>query len=166
LREWYELHVVELILASLEEFQERDNGWALSRILNLTVNANKYNPLHAGCSIKLPREIMMKRTVINVQFMDNAWSVVAALYPAERNTERESSYPHYTTVLNLKDIVFPMTLNKNKSLKTSTISLSIYTASRSRKKSRFFRYSSPIQKGRSMSICCMCKTTTRDTLHG
>jgi len=56
LREWYELHVVEAIFA-LEEFQKRDSGWALSRILNLTVNANKYNPLHAECYIKLPREI-------------------------------------------------------------------------------------------------------------
>jgi len=25
---------------------------ALSRILNLTVNANKYNPLHTGCHIQ------------------------------------------------------------------------------------------------------------------
>jgi len=130
LREWYELRVVEPILASLEEFQERDSGWALSRILNLIVNANKYNPLHAGCYIKLPREIMMKRAIINVQSMDNAcfaWSVVAALHPAERNTERESSYPHYTTVLNLKDIVFPMTLNKIKKFENlNDISINIY----------------------------------------
>jgi len=107
LREWYERRVIEPTLASLEEFQERDSGWALSRILNLTVNINKYNPMRAGCYIKLPREIMMKRAVINVQSKDNecfAWAVVAALYPAERDTNRESSYPHYTTVLNLRDI--------------------------------------------------------------
>jgi len=30
LREWYELCIIEPILASLEEFQERDNEWALS----------------------------------------------------------------------------------------------------------------------------------------
>jgi len=72
LQEWYELRVVESILASLKEFQEHDSGWALSRILNLTINVNKYNPLHAGCCIELPREIKMKRAVINVQFMDNA----------------------------------------------------------------------------------------------
>jgi len=48
LREWYELRVIEPILASLEEFQKRDSKWALSRILNLTINVNKYNPLHAG----------------------------------------------------------------------------------------------------------------------
>ncbi|KYN50309.1 hypothetical protein ALC62_11023, partial [Cyphomyrmex costatus] len=65
-REWYVSRVIEPILASLEEFQERDSGWALSRILNLTVNANKLNPLRAGCHIKLPEEIISKRAVINV----------------------------------------------------------------------------------------------------
>ena len=36
--------------------------------------------------------------------------VVAALYSTERNVNRNSSYPHYTTVLNLASIEFPMTL--------------------------------------------------------
>jgi len=122
--------IVEPILASLEEFQERDSGWALSRILNLTINVNKYNRLHTGCHIELPREIKMKRAVINVQSMDNAcfaWAVVAALYPAERNAERKSSYPNYTTVLNLKDIEFPMTLNQIKKFENrNNISINVY----------------------------------------
>jgi len=86
---------------------------ALSRILNLTINVNKLNPLRAGCHIEMPREIATKREVINVRTTDNAcfaWSVVAALYPTEKYTERESSYPHHTTVLNLTNIEFPMTL--------------------------------------------------------
>jgi len=57
LQEWYQSRVVEPTLTSLEEFQECDSGWALSRILNLLINVNKYNPLHAGCYIELPREI-------------------------------------------------------------------------------------------------------------
>jgi len=130
LREWYELRIVEPILTSLEEFQERDSGWALSRILNLTINVNKYNPMHAGCYIKLPREIMMKRAVVNVQSMDNAcfaWSVVAALHPTEKKSERKTSYPDYTTVLNLKDIVFPMTLNQIKKFENlNDISINVY----------------------------------------
>jgi len=35
---------------------------------------------------------------------------VAALYPAEQNVNRTISYLHYTSVLNLQDIQFPMTL--------------------------------------------------------
>jgi len=82
MREWYERHVVEPILASLEEFQERDSGWALSRILNLTVNVNKLNLMSAGCYFEVSQEIATKRTVINVYSMDNAcfaWLVVTAL---------------------------------------------------------------------------------------
>jgi len=67
--------------------------------------------MRAGCRIKVPREIVTKRAVISIRMMDNACfaSVVAALYPAEKYTEREF-YPHYTTVMNLTNIEFPMTL--------------------------------------------------------
>ena len=50
--------VIEPTLASLEEFQERDSGWALTRILNLTVNVNKYNPLRAGCLLQVAAGIV------------------------------------------------------------------------------------------------------------
>jgi hypothetical protein len=91
LHEWYTKYVVDTILVSLEEFQERDSGWALSRILDLTVNINKFNPLHAGCHINLPQKIMIKRAMVNVRSTDNAcfaWAVVAALYPAKKYPER------------------------------------------------------------------------------
>ncbi|XP_025268460.1 uncharacterized protein LOC112639278, partial [Camponotus floridanus] len=86
--------------------------------------------MRAGCHIKLSREIMMKRAVVNVQSKDNAcfaWAVVAALYPAERNAERESSYPPYATVLNLWDIEFPVTLNQIKKFElANSISINVY----------------------------------------
>jgi len=93
------------------------------------INVNKYNPLHAGYYIKLPRKIKLQRAVINVQSMDNvcfAWSVVAALHPAERNPERESLYPHYSTVLNFKDIEFPMTVTQIKKFENQNISINMY----------------------------------------
>jgi len=72
----------------------------------------------------------LKRAVVNVQSTDNAcfaWSVVAALHPDERKPEWESSYPHYSTVLNLKDIEFPMTLNQIKKFENqNNISINVY----------------------------------------
>ncbi|XP_018399813.1 PREDICTED: uncharacterized protein LOC108777427, partial [Cyphomyrmex costatus] len=131
LQEWYASRVVEPILASLDEFQERDSGWALSRILNLTISVNKYNPLHAGCDIELSKKITDKRATINVQSLDDAcfaWSVVAALHPAKQHTERTSSYPHYSSVLNLTNIEFPMTLNQIKRFENlNGISVNVYT---------------------------------------
>jgi len=112
----------------------------LSRILNQLINVNKYNPLHAGCYIEhLSREIKLKRAVINVQSTDNAcfaWSVVAALHLAERKPERESSHPHYSTVLNLKDIVFPMTQIK-KFENQNNISINVYCIEKKKKLSIF-----------------------------
>jgi len=49
------------------------------------------------------------------------------LHPIKNNTNRESSYPHYLTVLNLTDIVFPMTLNRIKKFENlNNISINIY----------------------------------------
>ncbi|XP_071581046.1 uncharacterized protein, partial [Temnothorax nylanderi] len=133
----YKRHVIEPTLASLEEFQERDSGWALSRILNLTVNVNKYNPLHAGCFVEIPREIKLKRAVINVRSMDNAcfaWSVTAALHPTQRHADLQSSYPHYTSVLNLANIKFPMTLDQIKNFENyNDISINVYSIEKKNK---------------------------------
>ncbi|XP_036151273.1 uncharacterized protein LOC118648878 [Monomorium pharaonis] len=130
LNEWYERHIIEPTLTSLEEFQERDSGWALSRILNLIININKYNPLHAGCYVTLPQEIILKKAVVNVKSMDNAcfaWSVVAALHPAKEYSYRESSYPHYTTVLKFDDIKFPVTLKDIKKFeRLNDVSVNVY----------------------------------------
>jgi len=63
--------------------------------------------------------------------MDNAcfaWSVVAALYPAEQHVDRTISYPHYTSVLNLQDIQFPMTLKDiTKFERLNRVSVNVYT---------------------------------------
>ncbi|KYN02533.1 hypothetical protein ALC62_06651 [Cyphomyrmex costatus] len=107
-REWYVSRVIEPTLASLEEHQERDSGWALSRILNLTVNVNKLNPMHAGCYVEVPK-------------------VVAALYPAENHVYRASSYPYYSTVLNFADIEFPVKLKDiSKFERSNNVSVNVY----------------------------------------
>ena len=53
--------------------------------------------------------------------------MVAALYPAERNADRESSYLHYTTVLNLADIEFPITFKDiPKFERLNAVSINVY----------------------------------------
>ncbi|XP_076664955.1 uncharacterized protein LOC143367215 [Andrena cerasifolii] len=131
-QEWYERYIIEPTLASLEEFQERDSGWALTRILNLTVNVNKYNPLRAGCHIKLPRELLLKKATITVQSSDNAcfaWAVVAALHSAQRDTACPSSYPDYASILNLQGIEFPLSLKQiGKFERLNEISINVYSS--------------------------------------
>ncbi|XP_076384611.1 uncharacterized protein LOC143263784 [Megalopta genalis] len=112
LRRWYAKDVVPTLLTSIEEFQERDSGWALSKILHLMVNSNKYQPLQAGCQVSVPRTVQLKKAVLNVYSDDdNAcfyWAVVASLYPAKNNLNRTSSYPHYSDVLHTEGFQLPM----------------------------------------------------------
>jgi len=95
-----------------------------------------------------------------MQSTDNAcfaWSVVATLHPAKNNTNQVFSYPHYTSVLNLEDIEFPMTLTQIKKFENLKISINVY-ASRRKRNSRSFRFGSLIQRETSMLICYMCRT--------
>ncbi|XP_076383600.1 uncharacterized protein LOC143260904 [Megalopta genalis] len=111
LRRWYAKDVIPTLLTSIEEIQERDSGWALSKILHLLVNSNKYQPLQAGCQVSVPRTVQLKKAVLNVYSNhDNAcfyWAVVASLYPAKNNLNRTSSYPHYIDVLRIEGFQLP-----------------------------------------------------------
>ncbi|XP_076383744.1 uncharacterized protein LOC143260990 [Megalopta genalis] len=95
-----------------EEFEGRDSGWALSKILHLMVNSNKYQPLQAGCQASVPRTVQLKKAVLNVYSNDNNacfyWAVVASLYPPKNNLNRTSSYPHYSVVLRTAGFQLPM----------------------------------------------------------
>jgi len=74
---------------------------------------------------------MLKRAVVNVKSNDNAcfaWAVVAALHPAAKNSERTNEYPHYSTVLNLCGIEFPMTLPQiSKFERQNTVSVNAFS---------------------------------------
>lgn len=108
---WFKKNIQEPILLELDTFADRNSNWALSRVINLMFNINKYNPLRAGSYIDLPNVIAKKHACINVQNSDDmcfAWSVVSALYPVSHNTNKVSSYPNPQSVLNLDGIQFPI----------------------------------------------------------
>lgn len=98
-----------------EEFQERDNSWALSKILHLLINCNKHQPLRAGCNLSLPWTVQFQRLVINIKCDDDAcffWSVVAGLCPISERSYRQLSYPHCSNVLCTDSIQLPMSLKQ------------------------------------------------------
>lgn len=50
----------------ISEFQERDSGWILLRLLYADVNACKFRPVQANSYIPTPDCVQRKRAVINV----------------------------------------------------------------------------------------------------
>jgi len=114
---WYKENITDIILVKLEDFQERDSGWSLIKILYLKVNINLYNPLRGGIStyVSLPNFIKKTKSVINIKNNDEfcfLYAVTAALYPAPngKNPNRLSSYPDVRQILKFNGIEFPITL--------------------------------------------------------
>nr|CAI5841577.1 unnamed protein product [Callosobruchus analis] len=118
-------------MKQLQEFQEKDSGWALKRVVNLGVNINLFNPMRGSSYIHLPPQIRKKKACVNVKNDDQAgfaWAVVSALYPAEIHSDRINMYPPYSSILNLKGIQFPMTIHQIKTfVNQNDISVNIYT---------------------------------------
>lgn len=102
------------LVKKIEEFQDRDSGWTFLSSSHLEVNINKYQPLRGSGFIELPAAIKAKKACVNIRNNDEfcfLWSVVAALYPAKSHPERVSSYPDFRSVLNSKDLTFPLSFS-------------------------------------------------------
>lgn len=115
LKQWFDINILEEILKNLDEFQEKDSGWALASIVNLTINFNKYSPQLGSTFIELPHEIDIKKACINVQNSDNKcfkWAVLSALHPQDANAHRVAKYQSYAAELNFTGINFPMTMKQ------------------------------------------------------
>nr|CAH7717033.1 unnamed protein product [Callosobruchus chinensis] len=131
LHKWFLEHVEDKISNKLSEFQERDSGFALQSIISLEVNINKLEMGNGTSYIKLPDQILKKHACINVQNDDQACfylSIVSALYPKDKNSQRTSVYPHYSVVLNRENLDSPMSLQKiSKFEKINNISVNVYS---------------------------------------
>lgn len=131
LKQWYKENVVEKLLSKLEDFQERDSGWSLYELLHLKININKYVPVTIGSYIDLPPSIKSKHATVNIKSTDDycfLWAVVSALYPVNKHVDRISSYPHFSEVLNYKNINFPMQLKDIAKFEVmNNLSIYVYT---------------------------------------
>jgi hypothetical protein len=71
----------------------------------------RYRPLKGSSYIPLPIRLRSKHAIINVKNKDNKcfmWSVLAALYPTNRNEERIVKYKDHINSINLEGIDFPV----------------------------------------------------------
>ena len=84
------------ILERLEVFTNEGSGWVVERVEFLMLDIARYRPICGGSYIPLPKEIQVKRAVVNVKNRDDdclRWSLRASLFPAARDTERPGKYP-------------------------------------------------------------------------
>ena len=119
---------IENLVTKCSEFELSESGWTIDSISHLELNINKYNPLRAGTYVTLPAKIRNTKSCVNIQNKDDycfLWSVIAHMYPASRNINRVSSYPHFRNILNTKGMSFPPTLDDLKIFEKNNPNISI-----------------------------------------
>ncbi|XP_054713577.1 uncharacterized protein LOC129223038 [Uloborus diversus] len=114
----------------MDDFQARGSGWVLSKINNLELRINKYNPLRGSSYIELPDKIKNKKAIINVKNEDNIcfmWSILSAIHPVDKDPQRVLKYREFKNELNFKGIEFPVALTDiTKFEKLNNISVNVY----------------------------------------
>ncbi|GFU54069.1 c2H2-type domain-containing protein [Trichonephila clavipes] len=111
----------EKIVKESEDFEGRDSGWTLDKILRLEVRMNRYSPFRGSSTfIEVPKQIAETKAIINVinkkHFQCFMWSILAALYPNPSNSNKTSSYVPHLNKLNFDGISFPTPLNEEKTM--------------------------------------------------
>lgn len=120
----------ETFANKITEFEKKDSGWSIQKILSLDMNVNKFNPLRGSSYIDLPHDIRNKKAVINVKNSDVQcfkWALLSALYPANKSSDRVSSYSKYENKLNFVGVPFPVKLTDiHKIEKLNNLSVNVY----------------------------------------
>ena len=82
---------IQTIEERIQNFNQRGSNWRFQRVLSLDVHFTDFQPLRGSTFLPLPRKIATKKAVINMKNDDDQcfkWSVVRALNPVEKNSER------------------------------------------------------------------------------
>ena len=82
---------IQTIEERIQNFNQRGSNWRFQRVLSLDIHFTDFQPLRGSTFLPLPRKISTKKAVINMKNNDDQcfkWSVVRALNPVEKNSER------------------------------------------------------------------------------
>lgn len=119
------------LINKCSEFELSESGWTIESVSHLEINIAKYSPLKGGSYIPLPKCISGTKSCLNIRNKDLCcflWCIMAYLFPARSNSNRVSSYPHYSKYLNISGLSFPIKMQDIKRFekKNPDISINIY----------------------------------------
>lgn len=117
----FQSDIVNHVMRKVDEVMVEGSGFTLSKIIKLTVQIFKYEPLHASGFIELPRVLKNKRSIINLKNTNDEcfkWAILSALHYDEvhaRNKNKVNnaeSYCQWRNELDFDGIDFPVRLNQ------------------------------------------------------
>lgn len=111
LRGFYDKMIAAHTLERIDDVVTRGSGFALSKIEEIAVQVNRYEPIVGSSFIDLPKFLKTKKAIINVQNDDDQcfrYAVLSALYPSDNHAHLVSTYRQHIDKLNFNGITFPM----------------------------------------------------------
>ena len=106
--------MVEVIIERIASYQAKDTGSSLHSIIQLELHTVIYNPLRVETYIPLPKELAVKKAIINMNNKDNKcflWCVLRALNPKDDHPERvDKELKPKENTLNMEGIEYPVSL--------------------------------------------------------
>ena len=80
---------------SIQIFSTVGNGFVVQKIDHLDININKIKPIRGSSYIATPAALVGNNFLPNIRNNDNkcfSYSVLAAMYPENKNRERQNKY--------------------------------------------------------------------------
>ena len=107
---------IQTIEERIQNFNQRGSNWRFERVLSLDVHFTDFQPLRGSTFLPLPRKISRKKAVINMKNTDDQcfkWSVVRALNPVAKNSERiTKELKDQSERLDWRGLKFPVKLDQ------------------------------------------------------
>ena len=121
---------IDTMREQVPEKETQGSGWVFKRVILLEMHVAKYKPLKGSSYFDLPRNLKLKKAIVNVKNKDDhcfQWSVLAALFPSEHHGERVSHYTKHVDKLDWSGLTFPVALSDiPKFEQRNCISINVY----------------------------------------
>ena len=105
--------MVDQMKNSIQIFSTDGSGFVVQKVDHLDININKFKPIRGSSYIATPAALVGNNFLLNIRNNDNkcfAYSVLAAMFPENKNRERQNKYKPNLHKLNFDSIEFPMSL--------------------------------------------------------
>jgi hypothetical protein len=99
------------IAERVDDYQNYRSGWDFYRLEKIFIEVTQFQPPTGAGHTPLPKDLAMKKGVVNPANDDNKcfqWAILAALYHVGKNAERIMQYKKYEKELNFENISFPV----------------------------------------------------------
>ena len=116
-----------------ENFTGEGSGWILEDIQSIDLHISRYTPISGSSFIPTPKHLASKKAIVNVNNRKEndekcfLWSVLAHLFPVEKDANRVKKYKKHLDTIKYGDINMPMKLKDiDKFEKLNNLIINVY----------------------------------------